>query len=103
FVYRKQPRNLRYDANLRAAIALARGTYCFLLGNDDALARPTALADVQRAIAAAARPGVVLTNYVEVVSGRPMRRVPRTGVLGQGPAAAIAHYRSLSFVSGVVL
>src|SRR4051812_15316998 len=38
FVYRKQERNSRYDGNLRAAIGLACGRYCFLLGNDDALA-----------------------------------------------------------------
>src|SRR5258708_6128653 len=38
FVYRKQAKNSRYDGNLRASIALARGAFCFLLGNDDALA-----------------------------------------------------------------
>src|SRR4051812_12737947 len=46
FVYRKQKRNSRYDGNIRAAIGLARGQYCFLLGNDDALASAETLARV---------------------------------------------------------
>src|SRR6187551_2787372 len=37
FVWELQDRNRRYDGNLRGALALARGEYCFLLGNDDAL------------------------------------------------------------------
>src|SRR2546422_615489 len=32
FVYQRQKRNLRYDANLRASIGLAAGRYCVLLG-----------------------------------------------------------------------
>src|SRR3989338_3064292 len=37
FIYRKRDKNGRYDANLRAALAMACGEYCFLLGNDDCL------------------------------------------------------------------
>src|SRR5205085_9227963 len=35
-----------YDRNLRAAIGLARGRYCFLLGNDDMLASDATLQQV---------------------------------------------------------
>src|SRR5438105_2928907 len=37
FRFARQLHNLRYDANLRAAIGLASGRYCVLMGNDDAL------------------------------------------------------------------
>jgi glycosyltransferase involved in cell wall biosynthesis len=37
-VYRRHPENLGMARNLLAAVALARGTYCWLLGSDDLLA-----------------------------------------------------------------
>src|ERR1700722_12253815 len=43
FVYRKQEKNRRYDGNLRAAIGLASGEYCILMGNEDCLGGDTAL------------------------------------------------------------
>src|SRR5438034_8496188 len=43
FRYKRLESNQRYDANLRASIDLASGKYCFLLGNDDALASSTIL------------------------------------------------------------
>src|SRR2546423_1680431 len=46
FVYHKQATNVRYDANLRSAIELARGRFAFLLGNDDSLASPTVLEEI---------------------------------------------------------
>src|SRR5438067_1718958 len=46
FVYSRQPENRRYDANLRASIELASGNFCFLLGNDDALASASTLENV---------------------------------------------------------
>jgi hypothetical protein len=101
--YVRQETNLRYDGNLRAAIGLARGRYCFLLGNDDGLARPDTLARIAEALRAHGEPAVALTNYREAESGREYRRVTTTGILGRGAEAAVAHFRSFSFVSGVIL
>lgn len=103
FVYRRQERNLRYDGNLRASIALARGRYCFLLGNDDALASPTVLEQLHELLAAQAGIGVAIANYEEFASGRIFRRITAPGVLGSGPETAAGYFRNMSFVSGVVL
>ena len=42
--YLQQPKNLGYDANLRAALQAATGDYLFVLGNDDAIPEPGTLA-----------------------------------------------------------
>ena len=48
---KRQERNQRYsDGNLRASIALAQGRYCWLMGNDDALASPDVLYDLHAAL-----------------------------------------------------
>ena len=101
FIWARQARNRRYDGNLRAAIALARGEYCFLLGNDDALANADALQKVAAALALH-RPSVAICNYADFVSGEPYPRV-RDGILGTGPEGGAALFRHVSFVSGVVL
>ena len=101
FVWARQSRNRRYDGNLRAAIALARGEYCILLGNDDALANANSLQEVAAALALN-KPGVAICNYADFVSGEPYRRV-RDGIIGTGPEGAAALFRHVSFVSGVVL
>jgi hypothetical protein len=104
FVYRKQDGNTRYDGNLRAAIDMSRGRYCFLLGNDDRPATDRELerlhADVQ---AQGSEVGVVITNYQEIPTGRVVRRMPRTENLGAGPMVAAQSFRDFSFVSGIVL
>lgn len=99
----RQPVNLRYDGNLRAAISLAKGRYCFLLGNDDGMTTPDSLALVAAALRTHDFPEVALTNYREAESGRDYRRVTAAGMMGSGVAAAVAHFRSFSFVSGVIL
>jgi glycosyltransferase involved in cell wall biosynthesis len=101
FVWERRARNVRYDGNLRAAIALARGRYCFLLGNDDALAGPDVLQHLATVLARRP-PAVALCNYEDYLSGATVRRVP-DGPLGQGPEAAVRLFRHFSFVSGVVL
>jgi hypothetical protein len=103
FAYHRRPRNGRYDANLRSAIGLARGRYCFLLGNDDVLAAPTTLADVQADLAPHEPPGLVVSNYEDFATGRRYARVARSGALGRGPHAAVRTFRNLSFVSGLLL
>lgn len=103
FVYKEQKENLRYDANLRAAIALAQGRYCFLLGNDDALASETVLEGLRRDIETADFPGVVVTNFKRFDTDAPVRRVTSSGTAGGGPGTAAAYFRNFSFVSGVLL
>lgn len=103
FVYRKQEKNTRYDGNLRASISLARGCYCFLLGNDDSLATPTVLEDLRVEMEKQEPPAVVITNYEDFDSGNPYRRFRKTGIVGSGAEVAATCYREFSFVSGVVL
>lgn len=103
FVYRKLRRNSRYDANLRAAIGLARGKYCFLLGNDDALASSDTLGSLYRTLNEFGDVSAVISNYESYSTGSKVRRIKRTGILGRGSNAALNHFRSFSFVSGILL
>jgi len=103
FAYRVQAVNSRYDANLRSAIELARGEYCFLLGNDDALKDRTTLSRLSEIVRSAPSPAVVFTNFEDYATGRVTRRVPHATVRGSGPELAAGSFRKFSFVSGVVL
>lgn len=103
FIYCRLPRNLRYDGNLRSAIALATGRFCFLLGNDDALANADTLDEVHRAIASGPASAVVFSNFADYATGQVTRRVRRTGVLSGGPIVAAGKFRKFSFVSGILL
>ena len=80
----------------------ARGRYVFLLGNDDALAGPDTLDKLAAMLHELGLPEVVFTNYEDWDSGEVVRRGLRTCVLGAGPTAAITHFRSFSFVSGLI-
>jgi glycosyltransferase involved in cell wall biosynthesis len=44
FVYARTKHRLKYDGNLRSAIALSMGRYILLMGNDDELSDPRCLA-----------------------------------------------------------
>ena len=103
FTYRRQTHNLRYDGNLRAAIDLARGTYVFLMGNDDCLAGPTVLEEVLAQIERNAPVSVALTNFEDYASGTRVSSMPRRGIAGHGPDTAVQTFRNFSFVSGVIL
>ena len=103
FVYRRLPGNVRYDGNLRSAIELASGEFCFLLGNDDALAGHDTLDQVHRALTAMAGPAVAFTNFADFTTGRVTRRVSRTAPAGAGPTVAASRFRKFSFVSGILL
>jgi len=102
-VYRRQPRNVRYDANLRAAIGLASGSYCLLMGNDDCVADPDTLERLHKLITQQDNIGVVITNYVNQASRAIFRRVPATRTVGAGPSIAERCFRNFSFVSGIIL
>jgi hypothetical protein len=103
FTYAKNARNLRYDGNLRSAIALSRGRYLLLGGNDDGLADPGVLASLHDDLVAHAPVAVAICNYRDAETGQAFRRMTSTGVLGAGPDLAVAVFRRYSFVGGVVL
>lgn len=103
FVFRKSTVNLRYDPNTRTAIGLARGRYCLLMGNDDALNGPETLAALWADMQQHEFPGVVLNDSCDDRSGLRAMRVPDTRNYGAGPRVAAMHYRNFSFVSGIVV
>ncbi|HVA49252.1 MAG TPA: glycosyltransferase family 2 protein [Pirellulales bacterium] len=103
FAFYRSPVNLRYDANLRSAIALARGNYCVLMGNDDAFANPDTLAQLWADIRTHHGPGVVLSDYCDYQSGRRAYAIRATKNYGGGPRVAAFHFRNYSFVSGIAI
>lgn len=103
YVYYRLPRNGRYDVNLRSSISLATGSWCLLMGNDDCLNGPGALALVEAGLKRHPEAGVATTNYEEFDGSRTFRRVAATGIAGGGPAVAVSRFRNFSFVSGVIL
>jgi len=103
YVYVKTGRNLKYDGNLRNAIALSLGEYLLLMGNDDGMSDAVVLRAVQDEVIRFGPVDVVITNYRELPSGRIYRRITGTGVLGSGPATAASTFRNYSFLSGIML
>lgn len=103
FTYQRTKTNLRYDGNLRNAIAFSIGRYLLLMANDDALASSNELQRLRQDLMAHAPVAVAITNYRELSSGKTYRRMVRTGVVGSGPQVAAATFRRYSFVSGIVL
>jgi hypothetical protein len=103
FVHGVQPSNTGYDGNLRSAISLARGRYCLLMGNDDALAGVNALASLHAEIEARGPAGVIITDFEDFATGIRASRIRHTANYGAGPRVAVGHFRNFSFVSGVLL
>lgn len=103
FTYHKQEKNLRYDGNLRGALALSSGRYCYLLGNDDRPATETELQQLHDDIVQHGEIGVAIGNFYSLTEGTVSRRMQRSGLVGAGPWVAAANFRNFSFVSGVVL
>lgn len=103
FIYKKQEKNLRYDGNLRASIALAQGRYCFLHGNDDCLASPTTLETLSREIYDYSFPGVIITNFEDWETGQKTFRICESRLFEPGPETAATHFRNVAFVTGVIL
>ena len=68
----------RYDVNLRNAIEMARGRYCFLLGNDDALAENDTLSFLVKEIHHYNYPEAIITNYQNWEDGRVLQRITKT-------------------------
>lgn len=101
FVYRKNERNLRYDGNVRACIALASGRYCILHGNDDCLKDADTLARWHELTESYNRPSVITTNFESWADGVVARRVPTTALHVGSPEVAATRYRNVAFVTGV--
>lgn len=102
FVYARQGKNLRYDRNLRSAIALSKGRYVFLMGNDDGLSGPDVFQAIRDDLVRHSRIAVAITNYRELSSNKVFRRVGRSGLLGNGGGVAAATFRNYSFLSGII-
>lgn len=103
YVYVRQESSLRYDANIRASIGLACGRYCFLHGNDDCLKSETTLEHLQRRIHRDNYPAVIIPNFEDWESGDVNRRIRHSGLYGSGPKVAVANYRNVAFVTGVMI
>jgi glycosyltransferase involved in cell wall biosynthesis len=103
YQYRQRETNGRYDRNLRSALEMARGRYCFLMGNDDCMANPGVLEELKSRLQADPAIGVVVTNYEEYAEPTVYRRVTRTKTTAGSTNIASRVFRNFSFVSGVVL
>lgn len=103
FIYQRQKENRRYDANLRTSIALARGSFCFLLGNDDCLKSPITLFDLHQKLQGLHNVGVAISNYENFKTGKKFRRIKKTKIIGSGPHVAATHFRNFSFIGGILL
>jgi len=103
YTFKVQPENRQYDGNMRAAIGLARGKYCFLIGNDDALVGADTLEQLQKDIERLGPAGVVITDYEDYRTGEKANRIRETQNYGSGPEVAANHFRNFSFVGGVLL
>ena len=101
--FARSAQTLRYDANLRSAIGLARGTWCVLMGNDDALKHDRVLETVRARIAECGPCGVVIPDFEDWHSGARANRIRATRNYGAGVDVAATHFRNLSFVSGIAL
>jgi hypothetical protein len=103
FVFRSSQVNLKYDANIRAAIGLAQGQYCMLMGNDDALNGPDALGDLWADMEKRGRLGAVISDFCDFRTGKRAFRIRASRVYGAGPRVSVYHFRNFAFVSGIVL
>lgn len=102
FRYYSQPTNLGYDGNVRFCLTAARGKYVFLLGNDDALAHPQVLHELDQVLQQLAFPEIAVTNFQDWLSGEVNQRALDNQIMGSGVETALKFYRSFSFVSGLI-
>ncbi|MBR8827046.1 MAG: glycosyltransferase family 2 protein [Gomphosphaeria aponina SAG 52.96 = DSM 107014] len=103
FIYKKQETNLRYDSNMKESIALAKGKYCFLHGNDDCLASNTTLEDLYQEIQKYESIGAIITNFEDWETGEKNWRIRQSNLVGSGVEIAVTHFRNLAFVTGILV
>jgi glycosyltransferase involved in cell wall biosynthesis len=102
-VYSRNEKNLGYDANLRNALGLATGDYCFILGNDDSLRTPEDFQLLANFLEKNDYPEVGFCNMTEDGSAdKVFQRATRTAVLGSGFETALNYYSCFSFVGGII-
>lgn len=101
--YSRSEKNLPYDPNTRSAIQLARGRYCILMGNDDALNGADALARLHQDIVSENFPSVIISDFNDYRTGTRAFRIRQYLNCGSGPKVATMHFRNFSFVSGITL
>lgn len=104
--YFENPENLGYDANLRACIDRASGTYCLIMGNDDLLC-PGAISELKKVVRRYPTVGVISRAYT-IFSGNP-DKVNQTIVhfsdsrfFPRGPKSLVTLYRRVGVISGTV-
>lgn len=100
--YQRGGQRLRYDQNLRAAIGLARGRWCLLMGNDDALNGVDALASLAELLDDPEL-GYVITNFCDDRSGELAERVLQDRRYAGGIDTVCRLFRNVSFVSGLAV
>ena len=103
FVFKPTEKNLRYDGNLRASMALARGRYCLLMGNDDCLRTTHTLHDLHAMLAHEENIGVLIGNFEDWATGAVNRRVHRRAIYEPTSRSAVGHFRNMAFVSGLIV
>jgi glycosyltransferase involved in cell wall biosynthesis len=102
-LYHRFESNQGYDRNLRKSLELASGEYCFVLGNDDALAHKEVLSQLERFLKENEFPDLGFCNYCEYSNELKFtRRTLSTGIIGKGPDIALKNYSCFSFVAGLI-
>lgn len=101
--YAPTDRNLRYDANLRRAMSMARGKYLILFGNDDCIRDGSTLQTIHDLLAAQENVGVLIGNFEDWSTGRVTRRIRADTMYDGVPLTGVMHFRNLAFVSGIVV
>jgi glycosyltransferase involved in cell wall biosynthesis len=105
--YLENETNLGYDANLRRLMELARGNYCFFMGNDDLMC-PHALAAVAAALRRHDNVGVIVRSY-QSFDGAPanivqtFRYFPDERFFAAGPDAVVTAFRRSVVIPGMVI
>jgi len=103
-VFHRNPTNKGYDFNLRKSMELATGDYCFILGNDDTLWGINSIHNLAAFLIENALPEIGFCNFIEDSQRNTViERASKTGIIGGGYDYAIKHYRSFSFVAGIIL
>ncbi len=102
-IYMRQPSNLGYDRNLRAAMARGSSEYLLILGNDDALCGRRALAQLMGILDRLGKPDVAFCNFRDSAEDGPIVvRAGATKILGAGISISVKEFRCFSFVGGLV-
>lgn len=103
--YAENARNLGYDANLRAMIEAAEGSYCMFMGDDDRLL-PGALGTVATALRTYPDTQVVLRSYATVgADGHEVthRYFPDARQFMPGAESIVTFFRRSIVISGVTV